>query len=149
MFAGSKLSYRCLNRQGYRCFSQEVKAFSRKKSPVVEVIPIDFKKQVDDLFKMVVTTLKPMLPGNPDFELTINANVEVRLKFGTSERSAYLFSPNYEEEVVRVVCPYSGSFEYYYDTETNNWLNLIDKHDLRGIVTRDLLKHCIGCPLFP
>ena len=149
MFISKASSIRLLNRHGCRYLTNEVKAFSRKKTPTIDVVPIDFNKQVQDLFKMITCTLQPMLPLNPDFELIVNTNVEIRLKFGLSERSAYAFTPNFDEEVVRVVCPYSGSFEYYYDTDTNNWLNLIDKHDLRGIVTRDLLKHCIGCPLFP
>lgn len=132
-----------------RSLSNEPRAFSRKKAAAQGPIVGNFNQAVDIVFDNIEKTLRPLLPMNKDFELIVQPRTEIRLKVGNNERGHYIFTPNYENELLRVNSPYSGSFEYYYDTETENWLCVVDNHDMRGIITRDLLKHCIGCPQFP
>lgn len=134
----------------YRRGFSGVKAFSRnKKIENANTVPVNFVTDVDRLFSIIETTLRPMLKDNKDFELTIKPQKEIRLKVGESERGAYIFTSDPAEEVIRVNYPYCGGFEYHFDMDSRQWISTIDKHDLRGMITRELLKHCIGCPLFP
>ena len=49
---------------------------------------------------------------------------------------------------LNLLSPVSGTFEYKYDAENESWLSCKDYHDMRGLITRDLLRICIGCPKF-
>ena len=42
----------------------------------------------------------------------------------------------------------SGIHYYTYDNNERVWLSNRDKHDFIGLLTRDFLKHCTGCPIF-
>ena len=55
---------------------------------------------------------------------------------------------DYDEEILRVGSPMSGNYQYYYDLQQKLWLGTSDGHDMRGLVTRDLLRHCTGLPQF-
>ena len=144
-----KITRPCLIKTLANRFSNEVKAVSRKKPSNIKVSSSNFQSEVTAAFKTIEDTLRPMLPQNPDFDLKVIPSKEIMLTVGSIERGAYTFVPDFTEEVMRVNAPFSGSYEYYYDSDTNNWLSVMDKHDMRGLITRDLLKHCIGCPLFP
>jgi len=132
-----------------RCLSNEPRAFSRKKNSNSGPISSNFNVAVARIFSSIEDTLRPLLSLNKDFELIVKPGEEIRLKVGNSERGHYVFIPNYDSELLRVNSPYSGTFEYFHCPDTENWLCVIDRHDMRGIITRDLLKHCIGCPQFP
>jgi hypothetical protein len=136
-------------RASSRWLSNEPRAFSRKKADSSGPMVSHFSRDIDEVFAALESTFRPLLALNKDFELIVKPGTEVRLKVGNSDRGHYVFMPNYDTELLRVNSPYSGSFEYICCPDTKNWLCVIDRHDMRGIITRDLLKHCIGCPQFP
>ena len=128
-----------------------IKAYDRKKTRHVPVeITESFDKEVKELFAVVTKVFSPLLASNNDFHMSILSQKEIRLKVGDlSERGAYVIQCDSKDEVIRINYPYGGNFEYAYDTETKQWLSVMDKHDMRGMLTRELLKHCVGCPIFP
>jgi hypothetical protein len=42
----------------------------------------------------------------------------------------------------------SGVITYKFDPDTREWLSEKDGHDMRGMVTRDILRVYRGCPDF-
>lgn len=60
----------------------------------------------------------------------------------------YSFTADPSAEVLQINSPVSGAIEYKYDVPTGQWLSVEDKHDFRGLITRDLLRHALGVPDF-
>ena len=56
--------------------------------------------------------------------------------------------PYYEQAEFSYRSPVSGSNRYKYSVEDKLWLCVRDGHDLRGIITRDLIRHSMGLPTF-
>ena len=74
------------------------------------------------------------------------ADEALRLLFDVGVKGSYIFTVDRQQERVNVQSPISGTYSYAYDGE--HWLSVMDGHDMRGLITRDLLRHCRGCPMF-
>lgn len=60
-----------------------------------------------------------------------------------------IHSPPWWCPQVLVMSPVSGVNKYQYDGKEKRWLSVeSDRHDLIGILTRDLLRISVGCPNF-
>ena len=106
----------------------------------------DFDAEVARLFSVLQTALEPLIPLNPGFSLLTDSEGRLNLDMGV--KGAYVFSKDAATQTVRVQSPVSGVFGYVFDHESRLWLSQSDGHDLRGLVTRDILRHCVGCPKF-
>ena len=68
---------------------------------------------------------------------------------------------DYDNQLLILQSPVSGTMQYFYDNTASStrtgsgekeeqkvdmslWLNVHDGHDIRGIITRDLLRHARG-----
>ena len=79
-------------------------------------------------------------------EFVIDTIDESKLIVDTGERGQFVFTIDNDNEVMNFVSPISGVYQYVFDEETGEWLNSLDGHDIRGMITRDLIKHFKGCP---
>ena len=89
-------------------------------------------------------------PRNEGYTLQYKSPNELNLD--CVEHGSYVFKLDHETERLVVSTPVSGTLEYFYDNLDNpdegRWLNLRDGHDVRGLITRDLLRHAAGCTRF-
>ena len=111
-----------------------------------EAAAFDFDAETTRLFSSLHSALAPLVPLNPGFSLETDAEGGLTLDMGAN--GAYVFSRDPSTRSVKVQSPVSGVFGYHFDRESGQWLSQTDGHDLRGLVTRDVLRHCVGCPRF-
>lgn len=127
-------------------------ATRKKKTGAVNgpVSSVNFSFQIDKVLSQIYEALDVgIIPVNADFKLarcTDRAQESVSLDAG--DKGFYVFSVDWKMERLTVQTPISGVRQYEYEPADGTWLNTIDRHDMRGIVTRDLLRHAKGCPKF-
>ena len=89
--------------------------------------------------------MEDMKTHNSNFIVTSS---ESELIVDVGDRGKFVFTIDYEMSRINLISPISGVFQYDYDESTMQWLNTSDNHDIRGLVTRDLLRHWKGLPNF-
>ena len=59
-------------------------------------------------------------------------------------------APVARRQVLHVSLPVSGTGDYAFDEAAGRWVSAGSdhRHDLEGIIVRDLLRQCRGCPGF-
>jgi len=108
--------------------------------------PLEIGKVLDQVHAALEVGIMPL---NAEYKLTRSQaprNESISLDAG--DKGFYIFSVDWANELLTVQTPISGVRQYEYSPDDGTWLNTIDKHDMRGLVTRDLLRHCRGCPKF-
>jgi hypothetical protein len=105
-----------------------------------------FDEQVKNLIVMVRDAVKPLESLNTNFKVTDNDSDQLTI---TCERGKHSIKVSNDRTKVIFQSFISGFHQYYFDEEDQLWLSIKDKHDLRGLITRDVMKHSIGCPNFP
>jgi len=132
-----------------RQFSTIFTPSTRRKKKFAEPITAepdwDFLEEARKCIKKVSVALEPMMELNEEFKLNATED-ELILDIGA--RGRVILSVDTKKEVMFLSTPISGAFEYVYDAETQQWLGSIDHHDMRGMITRDLLRHFRGMPDF-
>jgi frataxin-like iron-binding protein CyaY len=108
-------------------------------------LDFDFKLKSEEVLEMIHKALLPLVPLNPVFEIERSAN---EIKLNTGVKGKYIFRIDHAHKRLFVASPMSGNFHYRYDSSSENWLGTNDNHDMRGLVNRDLLRHCVGLPGF-
>ena len=103
----------------------------------------EVKKAMDSIYKAI----DPMLVLNETYKLTKNASSE-EILLDTGAKGFYIFRIDRRMERLFVQTPISGTHQYEFSAEDKTWLDVHDKHDMRGLITRDLLRHSRGCPKF-
>jgi len=104
-----------------------------------------FDEQVKNIIITIRDVVKPLEELNPTLKLTDNGVDTLTI---VSPRGKYSLHVSSDRQKLIFQSFISGYHQYYFDTEDQLWLSIKDKHDLRGLLTRDLLKHVIGCPNF-
>lgn len=94
----------------------------------------------------VEIAIKPILPLNPTYQMTRSNPEELVLNVGA--KGSYIFKIDRDMMLLTVQTPISGVHQYDFEVNDGQWLSVIDGHDMRGLVTRDLLRHCTGLPNF-
>lgn len=89
--------------------------------------------------------MEEMKTDNSDFVVTSS---DSELVIDVGEKGKFVFTIDYELSRINLVSPVSGVFQYAYDEDTMQWLNSNDNHDIRGLITRDLLRYWKGLPNF-
>lgn len=126
---------------------------SPKKNPGAVAGPvksINFTFQIQKVLSQIYTALEVgIMPLNKDYKLIRNIEDQKEsISLDVGEKGFYIFSVDWLMELLTVQTPISGIRQYEYEPEEDTWLNTIDRHDMRGLVTRDLLRHSRGCPKF-
>jgi frataxin-like iron-binding protein CyaY len=128
----------------------------------------DFNSKATEVLKQIYNALIPIINMNNGYKLyfissdndnndnnKINDNInditdlqgkELILEAGN--RGSYIFRIDKQYQFLIVTSPTSGVYQYNYSIPDGYWLSIIDGHDMRGLVTRDLLRHCTGLPQF-
>ena len=132
------------------------KPFTRKSTGVIdqnkkedELNQIEYENfltNADECIDKFHRALLPMIPLNPSFVLSLIPGEEVKLDTGV--RGSFILTIAHETLGMNLLTPISGIYQYSHDPDTGTWLSVADNHDMRGIVTRDLLRYFRGCPEF-
>ena len=134
----------------HRLFS-EVRAISRKKpsntNTTVEhdkpnfQVSYSFETRIRELFEHLHESLEDFNQENGyEFHVTDKALIL------STNKDNYVFQPSAVSETLNVVTPFSGMQCYRYDEDEKLWLGKNDRHDFRGLIIRDLLRHSHGLP---
>lgn len=142
-----------------RCFSKVTTPSTRRRrstDPVVkaeikeeqeaddEKWNIDFDAEVMKLMTQVNDAVVPMIPLNPGFAVVFCRDTPSLII--QTAKGKLSFTSDKEQGLVNLQSFLSGAQHYYFDVEERSWLSKRDHHNLRGLVTRDLIRHNRGCP---
>lgn len=105
-----------------------------------------FDEQVKQLIVLVRNAVKPLESLNTNFKVSDNDIDQLTI---TCERGKHSIKVTNDKKKIVFQSFISGFHQYYFDEDDQLWLSIKDKHDLRGLITRDVMKHAIGCPIFP
>jgi hypothetical protein len=136
-----------------RAFSKLTSPSSRKGSkgqqaaletPDSKAPEFDFDEEAARIIRKIYDQALPMEKTNPGFEVSYDPDEPSLVIFTAKGKLAF------SKDTTRPVLIYqsfnSGSHNYMFNTDEGLWLSDQDEHDIRGIVTRDLIKHNIGMP---
>ncbi len=142
------LPYRSINIL-FKNFSVEPTTRKRKVSSD-NMQAFDFNSKGCDVLNHIQSALQPILVANTSFSLNRDKNEKnnERITLNTGSKGYYVFTIDSVIQKLIIQTPISGMLQYYYDVNENLWLNVLDKHDMRGLVTRDLLRHSLGMAKF-
>lgn len=112
-------------------------------SPAAEV---DFGKVTGALFDRVEAGVAGMRALNDPFIINRQDEAELVLDLGPG-KGAFILQRDWAQNQLVYMSPVSGCNKYAYDGGEGRWLSVAeDRHDLVGIMTRDLIRMCVGCP---
>jgi len=111
---------------------------------------VNFSFQIEKVLNQLYSALEVgIMPMNTDYKLSRSLEAQKEsISLDTGEKGFYIFSVDWANEFLTIQTPISGVRQYAYVPEGDTWLNTIDGHDMRGLVTRDLLRHSRGMPKF-
>ena len=110
----------------------------------------NYQQEVDAIILQLHKSIKPLEPLNTNFECLNLEEDKKKVLLVRTVRGDFKFYPNPEDSTIVFQSYISGYHNYSFDTESKLWLSIkSDRHDLRGMVTRDFLRHCTGCIQFP
>lgn len=107
-------------------------------------IEYNFDEEVRKAFQKIHDAVLPMKAYNAGFDVAL-VEAEPSLSI-TTERGKIEFTVDYPRKLMNLRTFMSGIHFYSFEPEESLWLSTKDDHDMRGLVTRDLIKHCTGCP---
>jgi len=107
---------------------------------------IDFSKVTGALFDRVEAGVAGMKALNDPFIINRQDEAELVLDLGPG-KGAFTLQRDWAQNQLVYMSPVSGCNKYAYDGGEGRWLSVAeDRHDLVGIMTRDLIRMCVGCP---
>ena len=115
---------------------------------------VDFPHEVKKVLQVIYEAIKPLEELNENFDCSFQDVDHLVVK---STRGNFEFKPDYHNSNLVVKSYITGYLNYRFEpaprsangvTGAGHWLSIKDGHDMRGLVTRDLLKHCAGCVQF-
>ena len=105
-----------------------------------------FLAEAECMIAEIHDAIFPMKATNPEFRIEQVTSDELVVYIG--DRGSYTFRIDQSQEVIVVISPISGHHKYNFDPREGLWLGTADRHDMRGLITRDFLRHAIGFPQF-
>lgn len=111
---------------------------------------VDFGVEIGRVLNQIYRAIDVgIMPVNTEYKLmrSMEGGHE-SISLDAGEKGYYIFSVDWKMERLTVQTPISGIRQYEYEPSDDTWLNTVDRHDMRGLVTRDLLRHSRGCPSF-
>eukprot|EP01032_Pedospumella_encystans_P007657 gene7657-9162_t len=109
-----------------------------------EMWDVDFDAEVNKILTKVNDAVVPMIELNEGFSVEF-APSEPSLTIITMKGKLSL-TVDKDQALLNLQSFLSGAQHYYFDAEEREWLSKRDSHSLRGVVTRDLIRHSRGCP---
>lgn len=73
-----------------------------------------------------------------------NSNQEIELVFTVNKNLNYRVLADIDNQILYLLSPVSGNYIYYYNSETNSYLNNKDGHLFEEFLTRELLNYTKG-----
>ena len=108
------------------------------------VSSVSFTVEVQKVLKQIYDGLNEgIIPLNSTYKLSWAKEGE-KVTMDANEKGFYVFSADWNNELLTVQTPISGVRQYEFEPMEKTWLNTVDQHDMRGLVTRDLLRHARG-----
>lgn len=99
--------------------------------------------------------IESMAEMNPGFSiersecgLHFKATLGATDAIGGGELGQILLTGDSVDMAIKAVLPVSGTKTYGFNSSSGRWVCKNDGHDLEGIIVRDLLRQCRGCPSF-
>jgi frataxin-like iron-binding protein CyaY len=122
--------------------------FTRKKAYVepinqIKIESIEFEGRA--MLDRIEKAMRPMQPLNETMEFT---RLQNELHVNTGVKGWFIFRIDLKTQSLVMSSPQSGTFSYKFCHSSREWLDESDNHDLRGMLTRDLLRVYVGCPQF-
>jgi len=108
---------------------------------------VDFDFEVKKVMDQIYKAIDPLMVLNDSFKLSRDDHKE-EILLDADKKGFYIFRVDRGMQRLFVQTPISGAHQYEFSPEDKTWLDVRDKHDMRGLVTRDLLRHARGCPKF-
>jgi frataxin-like iron-binding protein CyaY len=126
-----------------RLLSDIPRPTSRKRSsPTPE---IDFAEEAQRMFKSIEAAVAPLESQNTNFNVSYGNDGELVI---ATHRGRHILKVDGNRRLIVLQSYFSGFHKYAFFPEEQTWLSIQDGHDLRGLLTRDLMRHCIGVPAF-
>mmetsp|Transcript_7883 Transcript_7883/g.10910 ORF Transcript_7883/g.10910 Transcript_7883/m.10910 type:complete len:151 (+) Transcript_7883:3-455(+) len=138
-------------------FSTTTKVATRKNKPITPSNSVskslDFRAEVEEVLDKLFIAIKPLEEINPNFQCQLsnaeNSSENTKTLLVATKRGNFKFTPDMGKGILIFQSYITGYHSYQFDYESRLWLSIKpDKHDLRGMVTREFLRHCTGCPQF-
>ena len=107
----------------------------------------DFPEQSIRLMKESYDAVESMSKVNETFDISADVD-KLEFKIDIGSKGVYTLRFKERSKFLQYFSPISGILDYHYNPKENAWLHPKDKHDFKGIFTRDLLRLCSGCPNF-
>jgi frataxin-like iron-binding protein CyaY len=104
----------------------------------------DFYSEAGRMIDKIRKAVEPMQSINSGFTVVTGGEHALLV---TSERGKFVFDTDEVHYTLSMQSYVSGKHFYAFDSSEGVWLSVKDGHDIRGLLTRDLLKHCAGCPI--
>ena len=105
----------------------------------------DFSIISKNLLLSISNAVSHMKEVNKVFNITVS-DTDITIDIG--DKGQFIIKADKKLERITVATPVSGFFTYKYNEENKTWLSVDDSHDLRGLITRDFVRICVGCPNF-
>lgn len=97
------------------------------------------------MLKAIEKAVTPLQTQNPGFEVQHGAEGELVI---VTQRGRHTVSVDGGRQLLVLQSYFSGFHKYAFAAEDGTWLSVKDGHDMRGLITRDLMRHCAGVPEF-
>jgi len=107
-------------------------------------VDFNFDDEVMKVLRQINEAALPMVGLNPKFSVEFILS-EPSLTILTGKGSLYL-TVDKQQRLLDLQSFLSGAQQYYFDIQEREWLSKSDKHNLRGVITRDLIRHSRGRP---
>jgi frataxin-like iron-binding protein CyaY len=119
----------------------------KKKVSDVSLSDFSFHHEAISCLDHIERALKPIMECNSEYTFERNAK-QIVMDTGSTNKGIYKFMIDHENQCITINSPTSGYLRYIFDEESKQWLSSTDSHDMRGLITRDILRHAKGCPAF-
>lgn len=94
----------------------------------------------------VASAVAPLHPPmNEHFEIDRQSNDVCVIRTADKEFEIKIVAA---KQQLHLTSPISGLRKYAWNAKTQRWEDESDAHDIEGLLTRDLMRLCIGVPLF-
>lgn len=109
-----------------------------------QIFRYDFDIEIKSILTKIHDEALKMQPSNEGFE--IDFYPEEPFLLIVTQKGKLMFAKDSTRPVLIYQSFNSGNHNYHFDPEERVWLSDKDHHDIRGLVTRDLIKHNAGMP---
>ncbi len=125
-------------------------ATRKKKTAALENVHMrDLNADVARVQRQIVQAVEHMAPLNETFTIEFKMVDGLEWLIISTPRGKFQFHADHSQNCLMFISYITGYHGYHYYPEEKLWLSKkSDRHDMRGMITRDFIHHCVGCPDF-